>query len=403
MSDLSLRIVCWNIEQGENLHDVAMTLYHSGPWDLVLLNEICRVRRFFFPDLDQTEYIANALNLQHWIYGSITGLTGGLAGTKGVAVLSRYPITSHRVLWVPYPSASHTSTGTLQTTVQVGDQSIAVFSTRFHPLHTPDHPLYESDQDAKNAAGHEQALGLIRGVPDTDSVIFGGDLNARWDKPWATDFRDRCGLVDVMVQHPRNGVDLADRVDYIYYRTGRYNAVSAAMWGSALASDHTAVSTHLLKDNAVLIPYATGMSLAEASARITGAGLTPEYTGPPRPDSWLTWKQQPNYLEMVARGSKVTLFLRAPDQVIVPYVINDPVQVAADTLRELELVPKFQGQGEIVASQRPLRNTLAGRGATVTMGVKPGPIPFLPLAERVMRRIAKPSTLFPVQLRRRHR
>ena len=223
-----LRIMAWNILEGTGLQKVAATIRELEP-DIVLLSEI----RWIVPGFganDQTSFLAAETGLKHGAYKDTTMM--GLTGTKGVAILSRYPVKDiwlRRVKllqpwpwpWGPMKTWIETSFGTMHATIRLDDLDHDVFSTRFAPMHPPGWPTPEPQGEAKNEAGHLQAIDMIKGIPAGRPVIFGGDLNARWkQKPWAIEFSKNSGLTDARMEKPDPEApdQVDDRTDYIYYR-----------------------------------------------------------------------------------------------------------------------------------------------------------------------------------------
>ena len=243
----------YNINGGAHLDAVADTIRARNA-DVVLLNEVhWRPGLPWRPDArnDQTSYLAYAVGYAHKEYRHATVL--GFAGTKGVSILSRYPIHDARMHMVPGTMIVG-GYGTLEATLDVSGRQHRVFSTRFPPMHTPDHKYFDPAAETKNRAGHEQALELIRKVPASVPIIYGGDLNAAWDHlsptggpppgEWARQFRDDCGLQEFLVASldpdasPEEKARPAGRVDFIYFR-GPYRVESVEFeFGVPGASDH---------------------------------------------------------------------------------------------------------------------------------------------------------------------
>jgi endonuclease/exonuclease/phosphatase family metal-dependent hydrolase len=280
------KVMTYNIAEGthgygtyDGLPDVARTIKALRP-DIVLLNEI---REYSGAETNpphgvwnQTKYLANEASFPYFKYQPNT--TMGINGTKGYAILSRYPISSTNYYEIEECELSKDildpitpNWGILKATIEIDGLTHDVFSTRFAPLKQPGDSGYNDCLHPYNRQGHSLAMNLVQLVPNDHAVILGGDLNAPWVKkewkiwgsdlivdwtvPWAIEFRDNSGLTDVFVEKPDPlaGEDIAGRVDYIYYR-GPYGVyqtqhrLSEALDGSWRASDHPYVFTHLLRD-----------------------------------------------------------------------------------------------------------------------------------------------------------
>jgi len=374
-----VNIMAYNIWEGVGLRQVAETIRHVQP-DIVLLNEV----RWYVrpgPTSDQARFLAQQTLLRNYVYRRTT-LTG-IKGSKGVAILSRYPLLRTRMHMVRLKN-SETSFGTLQATIRIDGLDHEVFSTRFAPMHPPDHPAHDPKHEPENRAGHLQAIELVRSIPPQVAVIFGGDFNASWEKPWSTQFRETSGLTDVLVESPDTGEwnDPADRVDYIYYR-GPYRVFGTTMrWGWPGASDHKYVSTVLMRTDLpsdVRVPDVGRMSQEQAAQAISTAGLQPAFTGATgQPGAWVS-SQSPTAGSLVSSGSTVTLHLALPGSVIVPEVREMLEGHAAQEIRDAGLQPRFTGStgqpGAWVWSQSPLAGSTASPASTVTCQLRTGPIP----------------------------
>lgn len=228
-------VLLWNINEGKDLAGAASHLREASA-DIVLLNEI---RGEGFWKSDQTRYLAQASGYLNFQYRNttMTGIT-----TKGVAILSRHPITHTRFhrLGTQLPFLDNWyEYGTIQCTMVIRGLLHEVFSTRFAPMHDPSHSWYDPQARTKNRVAHEQTRSMIQGIPSSSAVILGGDFNASWDHaaqtPWAGEFRRTSGLREALLD---GGQDLWGRVDYLYYR-GPYMATHAVHRGvPGQISDH---------------------------------------------------------------------------------------------------------------------------------------------------------------------
>lgn len=255
-------VMAYNIEAhtdpvSANFKAVVDTIKSRNP-DIALLNE-ARIDNFYILNgFDQIRHLAQSAGYPYWDYHATTHT--GLTGTKGVVILSRYPITARKTYQVPVGGPSF---GVLQNTLNVNGQLVEVFSARFSPMHRlwPDGPKdtsYDSNEWPSNEAGHTMMKQLVRNIPANRPVIVGGDFNATWrhayagtwptdtQTPWTVNFRDTSGLKDSLVEYERPyGGGWDGRVDYIYYR-GPYIAKTAALQtGYPGASDHSYAFTEL--------------------------------------------------------------------------------------------------------------------------------------------------------------
>lgn len=237
-----------------NFKAVIDTIKDKNP-DIVLLNEVRHETHVLKPAPNPIPYMASQTGHQYYDYAATSST--GWTGTKGVAILSRYPIVARRYHPVP---AQGNQFGVLQATINVNGQMVEAFSIRLSPMHRLNNdPNGDKDLDPKyggyewesNEAGHTMLKQLAKAIPTTRPVIMGGDFNATWDyaypgpwpastqTPWTVNFRDTSGLKDSLVEFERPvGGGWGGRVDYIYYR-GPYVVKNATFTpGRPGASDH---------------------------------------------------------------------------------------------------------------------------------------------------------------------
>src|SRR5215204_1342568 len=343
-----LRVIAWNILEGERLESVASTLSNMRP-DIVLLNEV----RNPLNGRDQVDYLVQQCSLPYHKYESTTST--GLTGTKGVAILSRYPLlqTQMHMVWgegLPWPPTF----GTLQATIQIDGLYHEVFTTRYRTLHTPGSEHYDETQEAQNRAGHKQAHNLVQNVPADRAVLVGGDFNANWaNTDWSTELRDKSVLTDAVWQHspytmvpPESDcltnrgnpplVDLARRYDYLYYRYPKYRVSGATMKCALPGSDHPYVYATFVRmdrpaeENAAVVvrqevpiymvageTYDVQVVMKNVGTNTwTPGGSNPYRLGPQNPQDNTTWGLRRVELpHPVAPGSEVTFVSKvtAPD------------------------------------------------------------------------------------------
>jgi hypothetical protein len=260
---LQPKVMAYNIGEGKvgqgGLPAVASTIRTLNP-DIVLLNEVRKYDAYtsFFPPpngvSDQTKWLAEQTGFPYYKYHR-TAYTG-LTGSKGVAILSQYPISSTDFVELPDENDFLPQWGILKATIEIDGLTHDVFSTRFPPAErAPGEPGYDPTDRPENELHHKQAIDIVRSIPSDHAVIFGGDLNASWSaSPWAKEFPDNSGLTDVLVERrdPDMVGELDPRADYIYYR-GPYSVSqtqnrNSESLGLPEASDHPYVFAHFLRD-----------------------------------------------------------------------------------------------------------------------------------------------------------
>lgn len=276
-SETMATVMAYNIEEHTdpetaNFWSVVSTIRGRNA-DIVLLNEVKMKSGYVINGVDQMTYLAQQSGYPYWTYHPTTNT--GWTGTKGVAVLSRFPILDKKTYQVPVAGASF---GILQTTMNIKGYMTEVFSLRFSPMHRlwldgPKDTSYDANEWPSNEAGHALAKQLARGVPGNRAVIMGGDFNATWrhayagswpvntQTPWTVDFRDTSGLKDALVEYERPyGGAWDGRVDYIYYRGPYVAKQTISQFGYSGASDHAYVQTTLGFSELTAIEMATSGS-----------------------------------------------------------------------------------------------------------------------------------------------
>lgn len=209
----SLRILCWNIAEGDLGLEPAVEHIRQKAPDIVLLNE---VRNRWWPfGVDQGKELSVRTGLPYYAFGK-TVMTG-LTGYKGVAVLSKYhlgPSRMHMVL----RGGRKTGFGTLVTSAVINGVRHELMSTRFAPHNSADHAL-------ENRMGVVQAAELARTIDPKLPLIFGGDFNARLHTDQMELFNTNSGLREAYKEcpDPTPGACWApdDRIDFVFFR-GEY-------------------------------------------------------------------------------------------------------------------------------------------------------------------------------------
>lgn len=304
----NLKVMAFNVAEPrsvDHVQRIADLLSEVQP-DIVLLNEVkCR---FWDSPWNAAQLLAQRAGYAYFAYEDATW--NGVAGTKGVAILSKYPITDTRFHVVRLDGRA-TAFGTLDASISIGNVAHRVLSTRYSPMHKVGDPWYHPEEAPENRAGHLQALDLAWGIPTGIPVIFGGDFNASWipvpdnfgQHVWSQQFRDANGMKDAAGNIP-------DPVpDYIYYR-GMYTVVAAQHHPvSPDVSDHPFVLAELATTT-VLVPNVVGATASEATGALRRAGLAVRQTLREDPycmNIGMVLTQSPKGGTRVHRGSTVTI------------------------------------------------------------------------------------------------
>jgi endonuclease/exonuclease/phosphatase family metal-dependent hydrolase len=236
-SDQSLRVLSYNIHAGKdaaqqhNLRRVADVILGSGA-DIVLLQEVDR-RTQRSGGEDHLATLAQLTGL-HSAFGKSLDYQGG---EYGIAVLSRFPLDSVRVVPLAVTPPQERSGGVYEPRVglhviaRAPGCSIHVVNTHIDPA---SEPTYR----------HQEVIGLLahmrRTVAPQATLIFGGDLNARPDTPEITalglsflDSWSQCGDGGPGYSFPAHQPDR--RIDYVWLRNA---SCTSARVVETQASDH---------------------------------------------------------------------------------------------------------------------------------------------------------------------
>lgn len=231
-----LRVLSYNIhagkdaEQQPNLERVA-ELIRSARADLVLLQEVDR-RTQRASGEDHLARLGELTGL-HTAFGKSLDYQGG---DYGIAILSRFPLDSIRLVLLPVQPPQERS-GTYEP--RVGLHVIVRAPVRsFHVVNT------HLDPAAQATYRHQELIILLahmqRSVPPGTPLIFGGDLNARPETPdigalafGFTDAWGRCGGGGPGFTFPAHAPDR--RIDYLLLRGVRCRTAEVL---ETRASDH---------------------------------------------------------------------------------------------------------------------------------------------------------------------
>ena len=233
--DPELRVLTYNIHAGKdaaqvhNLERVAGIIREARA-DIVLLQEVDR-RTQRSAGEDQLEALGRLTGM-FTAFGKSLDYQGG---DYGIAILSRFPIDSARVVPLPVQPpqprsgvANEPRVG-LHAVIRAPQGRIDVLNTHIDPAGAP-------------TFRHQEVIHLLAHVQRATSgaVILGGDLNARPDTPEIaaitlafTDSWARCGKAGSGHTFPSNAPDR--RIDYLMLRRAR--CISAEVLPTE-ASDH---------------------------------------------------------------------------------------------------------------------------------------------------------------------
>jgi endonuclease/exonuclease/phosphatase family metal-dependent hydrolase len=223
---ISLKLMCWNIDEGNaGLEPIAEQIRSKEP-DIVLLNEVRQFGPWWPGGTDQTAELARMTNIPNYAFGAT--VPTGVTGWKGVSLLSRYPIgirTMRKVMRGP----SETSYGSLDAVITISGINHRVISTRFDAWVKDD-----------NIAAHHQAVDLVRSIDGNTPVIFGGDFNAHLVDEQMQYFAANSGLKNVSEDNPDPAPCEPSPIDHIFYR-GPYTVMTYELrcpWVDPAPSDH---------------------------------------------------------------------------------------------------------------------------------------------------------------------
>lgn len=238
-SDAPVRVLVYNIHAGkdaggvENLERVAALIAESKA-DVVLLQEIDRKTRRS-GNVDHFE-VLKRLTGMHGAFGKSLDYQGG---EYGIATLSRWPISSSRVVPLRVAPPQARAGGSIEprvalaTTIASPRGALTVLNTHLDASREDVYRLQEVEQ-------------LARTVSDlgAESVLLGGDLNANPPSEVHAALR-RVGLKDAWIgcgrgaEHTFPASAPIKRIDYLY-ADATWKCVEAAVMQSD-ASDHRPV------------------------------------------------------------------------------------------------------------------------------------------------------------------
>jgi len=182
-----LRLLTYNIHHAEGLdgkvdYDRIARIIRETNADIIALQEI-DVQTQRTDRVDQASKIATKLGMHH-VFGKAIHFQGG---QYGLAVLSRWPVDSHKVYALPYRINQEPRIA-LETRIRPSDGLPELCFINTHLCH-----LSESNRS-------EQVQRLLQIIPRNESaqVFLAGDFNARPDSApmqrlWKEDWKDLLG------------------------------------------------------------------------------------------------------------------------------------------------------------------------------------------------------------------
>ncbi len=215
----ALKIFTYNIQQGYDSggrrnYDGQLDILRAEDADIVGLQE-CDTARIANGNADVVRYFADRLHL-HSYYGPKT-----VAGTFGIALLSKYPIDNPRTFYM-YSKGEQTATIAAQITT--GGKTFNVFVTHLG-----------------NGGPLVQQQAILQEVAGKENVILMGDFNFR---PDTEQYRQTTAVLDDawVLRWPEGntgqGVEFARTIDHIFVSKG--TRVPDCCYLPGPASDHPA-------------------------------------------------------------------------------------------------------------------------------------------------------------------
>jgi endonuclease/exonuclease/phosphatase family metal-dependent hydrolase len=220
----TLRVITYNIQQGYSQDgqinfDSQLSLLRETNPDVIGLQE-CDTARIAGGNIDIVRYFANQLDMYSY-YGPST-----VAGTFGIALLSRYPIHNPRTFYL-YSVGEQTAIISAQ--LVINGETYNVYVTHLGN----DGPIIQQ----------EQVLQLVQGQ---ENVLLMGDFNFRSE---TDQYRlTTAALSDAWLLRWPQGIqsqefDSSDRIDYLYVSPGMKIVESQYLAGPQ--SDHPALVTDI--------------------------------------------------------------------------------------------------------------------------------------------------------------
>jgi endonuclease/exonuclease/phosphatase family metal-dependent hydrolase len=223
-SRTTLRVLTYNIQQGYsqdgqiNMDGQLALIHQEGP-DVIGLQE-CDTARISGGNADVVRFFADRLDMYSY-YGPST-----VAGTFGIALLSRFPIQNPRTLYL-YSVGEQTAI--IEAQIVLGGKTFNVYVTHLGN----DGPIVQQEEILQLVQGKENVLlmGDFNYRPDTDQYrLTTAMLSDAWLLRWPQGA-------------PSQGLDPSDRIDYLYVSPGMKIIESRYLVGPQ--SDHPALVTDI--------------------------------------------------------------------------------------------------------------------------------------------------------------
>ena len=223
-----LRVLCYNIHAGKgmdgklDIERLAKAIMAQKP-DLVAIQEIDRMTTRS-GKVDQVAELERLTGMNA-VFGKTINFSGG---EYGLAILSKFPITGHKVTQLPQMT-NQEDRGVLEATIQLDDKTSLLFVCT-HLCHANDERrIKQAEKINELFAGH------------SGPVILAGDFNATPDnKPIET---LRTEWTDTTCEEPTYPSDKPNiKIDYIFYRpAGTARVKETHVIKDPLTSDHLPV------------------------------------------------------------------------------------------------------------------------------------------------------------------
>jgi endonuclease/exonuclease/phosphatase family metal-dependent hydrolase len=218
------RVLTYNIQQGYSQDgqlniDGQLALIRHENADVIGLQE-CDTARIANGNNDLVRYFADRLGMYSY-YGPST-----VAGTFGIALLSRYPIQNPRTY---YMFSVGEQTAIIVAQITIGGKTYHIYLTHLG--------------NGGPIVQQEQVLQLVQ---DQENVLLMGDFNFRPDTDQyrlTTATLSDAWLLGGPQSSPSQGVDPSDRIDYLFLSPGIQIVQSRFLSGPE--SDHPALVTDI--------------------------------------------------------------------------------------------------------------------------------------------------------------
>ena len=227
-SPKELRVLCYNIHIGIgndkklDLERTAKTIMDQEP-DLVAIQEIDRLTERT-QNVDQVAELKRLTGM-HAVFGKTINLG---SGEYGIAILSKYPITEHKITQLPQ-LANHEDRGVLEATIQLDDKTSLLFACTHFCHVSEERRTKQAEKTNELFAGRD---GLI---------ILAGDINARPGSKTVETLKAM--WTDATSEAPTFPSNKPRaKIDYIFYRPAeKVRFKETRVIAEPVASDHAPV------------------------------------------------------------------------------------------------------------------------------------------------------------------